>query len=276
LAGVQGLIEIFPIPHIKLWSTHHAQAAILIAHTTMSDYAPNALFDSNLELASQIGRNFPIPGLSIEEGIHEARVALWQAASNFDPARGEFEGFASIVIRNHLRNIFEKAKRNAAEATTLDASTLLANETDTACEKENIPSQEADPLLEAERTDIRKALSQGLNALTASQRELLTRFAAGESYADIGRERGVSAAAVRQMAQRALDNMRPDLESKSIGVRFMPDRAEESEAESPPVFTRDPSDEEWLSRVLRILLLTVAVVGACILISAAVLVARLR
>ncbi|NBV85216.1 MAG: sigma-70 family RNA polymerase sigma factor [Verrucomicrobia bacterium] len=242
----------------------------------MSDYAPNALFDANLDLASKIGRNFPIPGLSIDEGIHEARVALWHAANTYDPARGEFEGFAAIVIRNHLRNAFEKAKRNAVEATTLDARLPVLNDPEETSGKESVPAQEADPLLEAERADIRKAIDEGLDNLTLPQRELLKRFAAGESYADIGREKGVSAAAVRQMAQRALAEMRSELESKSINVRFMPERAQEADADHQPDFTRAPIGEEPSSRVLNLFALTIAVLGVCILISAAVLVARLR
>ena len=186
----------------------------------MSDQTPNNLFESYLNLASKIGNRFPIPGASIDESIHEARIALWRAANTFDPTRGTFEGFASIVIRNHLRNVFDRAKRTSVEMATLDSLSVSNNEE--GCEKENIPAREADPLLDAERADIRKAIGQSLELLTASQRELLERFAAGESYADIGREKGVSPAAIRQMLMRALERIRPDLESKSIDVRFLP------------------------------------------------------
>jgi len=193
----------------------------------MAAINPDALFSAHLKLAAKIGNRFPIPGFSIDEGIQEARIALWKAANEFDPSRGDFEGFASIVIRNHLRNVFDRAKRTTVEATTLD--NIVVNETEETSEKENIPSNDADPLLEAERADIRKAIKQSLDALTPPQKELLERFAAGESYADIGREKGVSPAAIRQMALRALGQVRPNLEARTIGVRFMPMRQADNE-----------------------------------------------
>ena len=186
----------------------------------MSAQTPDNLFENHLPLASKIGHRFPIPGLGIDESVHEARIALWQAANTFDPTRGSFEGFASIVIRNHLRNVFERAKRTAVEITALDSLSVKENEE--VCEKENIPAHEPNPLLEAERSDIRKALEKSIEGLTASQKELLERFASGESYAEIGREKGVSPAAIRQMLMRASERIRPNLEAKSIDVRFMP------------------------------------------------------
>lgn len=200
----------------------------------MSDHGPETLFNTHLQLAARIGQSFPIQGLSMEESTHEARIALWQAANAFDPTRGKFEGFASIVIRNHLRNVFGKARRASVEATSLDVENSSTVEDGATTEKESIPAAEADPLLEAERADIRTVLRQSLAELTPAQKELLERFAAGESFAEIGREKGVSPAAIRQMALRAAERIRPDLESKSIGVRFLPQRHTDEEATRAP------------------------------------------
>ena len=202
----------------------------------MSDHGPETLFNAHLQLAARIGQSFPIQGLSMEESTHEARIALWQAANAFDPTRGTFEGFASIVIRNHLRNVFGKAKRASVETTSLDVENSSTVEDGATTEKESIPAAEADPLLEAERADIRTVLRQSLAELTPAQKELLERFAAGESFAEIGREKGVSSAAIRQMALRAAERVRPDLESKSIDVRFFPQRhTEEDDSRQPPI-----------------------------------------
>lgn len=203
----------------------------------MSDSGPEKLFNTHLELASKVGRRFLIPGMSADESIQEARIALWQAANAFDPTRGAFEGFAVIVIRNHLRNVFGRARRTSAEVTSLDLKSSGGSEDGEGTEKENIPAPGADPLLEAERADISKGIQQSLDALTPPQKELLVRFAAGESYADIGREKNVSPAAVRQMAQRAMDKTRTELESRSINVRFM--------AEDDP-----KDDRSWESRAI--------------------------
>ena len=202
----------------------------------MSDHGPETLFNAHLQLAARIGQSFPIQGLSLEESTHEARIALWQAANAFDPTRGTFEAFASIVIRNHLRNAFGKAKRASVETTSLDVENSSTVEDGATTEKESIPAAEADPLLEAERADIRTVLRQSLAELTPAQKELLERFAAGESFAEIGREKGVSSAAIRQMALRAAERVRPDLESKSIDVRFFPQRhTEEDDSRQPPI-----------------------------------------
>jgi hypothetical protein len=46
-------------------------------------------------------------------------------------------------------------------------------------------------------------------------------FAEGKTYAAIARDKGVSKAAVRQMAERAADQMRPQLRM-SGSIQFMP------------------------------------------------------
>ena len=224
----------------------------------MSDHTANNLFQSYLNLASKIGHSFPIPGVSIDESIHEARIALWQAANTFDPTRGTFEGFASIVIRNHLRNVFGRAKRTAVELTALD--TVSVRENEEGCEKENIPAHEADPLLEAERTDIRNALKKSLEGLTVAQRDLLERFALGESYAQIGREKGVSPAAVRQMLLRAAEQIRPNLEAKSIDVRFMPWHSPDFSVHGVPNLRRTTSGSSLGCLFMLLLILTVSTI----------------
>ena len=189
----------------------------------MNDSTPEALFESHLELAAKIGSHFQMANGSIEESVQEARIALWSAAQSFDPAKGEFEPFASTVIRNHLRNAYNKAKRRSVEITTLDMSVSDDGDPLAKTLKEIIPSAEPSPLLEAERVDVRANIREGLNALTESQREVMESFAEGKTYADIAREKGVSKAAVRQMAERAADQMRPELQARGT-IQFMPAR----------------------------------------------------
>jgi RNA polymerase sigma factor (sigma-70 family) len=81
----------------------------------MNDSTPEALFKSHLELAAKIGSHFQMANASIEESVQEARIALWSAAQAFDPAKGEFEPFASTVIRNHLRNEVDPEKRTSVK-----------------------------------------------------------------------------------------------------------------------------------------------------------------
>ena len=188
----------------------------------MNATTPESLFESHLELALKIGRSFPIPNSSIEESEQEARIALWQAATSFDPTKGEFAGFASIVVRNHLRNAFNSAKRRGVEIAALDAPATSDPESEIDSAKNSLVSPDASPLLDAERADIRSVLQNELSSLTTAQQEVLKSYADGDSYAEIGRQLGVSKAAVRQMAERAANQIRPELQSRGVTVQFLP------------------------------------------------------
>lgn len=185
---------------------------------------PVQLFEANNELALKIGRSFPLAGHSIKESEQEALIALWKAAGSYDPSIGDFEPFASTVIRNHLRNAFNKAKRTSVEVTTLDGPAINQADSDGETLKEtSILSPDASPLLEAERNDIRATLREGIATLTPTQQEAFQSYADGNNYAEIAREKGVSKAAVRQMVQRAADQMRPEIVSRGVsGIAFMP------------------------------------------------------
>ena len=196
----------------------------------MNNFTPDSLFEARLELAAKIGSHFPMPNASIEESVQEARIALWSAAQAFDPAKGEFEPFASTVIRNHLRNAYNKAKRRSVEITTLDIPLSDDDDSQAKTLKEVIPSADASPLLEAERVDVRATIQESLDTLTPSQKEVMKSFAEGKTYADIARDKGISKAAVRQMAERAADQMRPNLVARGT-IQFMPARPVEPDLE---------------------------------------------
>ena len=128
---------------------------------------PESLFNAHLDLASKIGRNFPMANASIEESVQEARIACWSAAQAFDPAKGEFEPFTSTVIRNHLGNAYNKAKRRSVEITPLDMTMSDDDDSQAKTLKVMIPTPEASPLLEAERVDVRATIREGLAGTSA-------------------------------------------------------------------------------------------------------------
>ena len=196
----------------------------------MSESSSENLFEANNELALKIGRSFPIAGHSIPESEQEALSALWKAVNSYDASKGAFEPFASTVIRNHLRNAFNKAKRTSVELTTLDGPAINQADSDGESLKDtSILSPDASPLLEAERNDIRATLRDGMASLTPTQQEALQSYADGSNYAEIAREKGVSKAAVRQMVQRAADQVRPEIVSRGVsGIAFMPAAVNES------------------------------------------------
>jgi RNA polymerase sigma factor (sigma-70 family) len=199
----------------------------------MRAFTPEQLFEAHLDMALMIGRSFPLVGHAIDESEQEARIALWKAAGSYDPSKGAFDPYASTVIRNHLRNAFKKAKRTSVEVTTLDGPAINQADSDGESLKEtSILSPDASPLLEAERNDIRETLREGIASLTPTQQEALQSYADGNNYAEIARENGVSKAAVRQMVQRAADQVRPEIVSRGVsGIAFMP--ASHNEPNSP-------------------------------------------
>jgi RNA polymerase sigma factor (sigma-70 family) len=221
----------------------------------MNDSTPEALFESHLELALKIGRSFPIPSSSVDECEQEARIALWQAARSFDPAKGNFAGFASIVVRNHLRNAFNSAKRRSVEIAALDAPASDDPEAEIDSAKNSLVSPEASPLLDAERADIRSVLQSNLETLTPSQQQVLKSYAEGDSFAEIARRDGVSKAAVRQMAERAANQIRPELHARGITIQFMPSDA--GNIERPRLPESKPKTSEGIGSIF----LGVAVIG---------------
>jgi RNA polymerase sigma factor (sigma-70 family) len=185
----------------------------------MSAQNSTALFEAHTELAAKLSKSFPIYGFQTNEVEQEALIALWHAACKYEASKGAFEPFATIVIRNQLRNIFNKVKRHTLGVESLNADALDdddASETVTA----SLIDPAANPLLQAERTDIRAALVHELNALTEQQRALIKLYTEGHTFSEIARAKEVSKAAVRQMLFRAMEQVRPELKAKDIDVRF--------------------------------------------------------
>ena len=77
---------------------------------------------------------------------------------------------------------------------TLDENPDESQEADT--KKDGIPDRGPTPAREAERSEIRGALQDGLASLTPSQRAVLEQYAKGVSFAEVARETGASEQAV--------------------------------------------------------------------------------
>lgn len=225
----------------------------------MSASTPDQLFESHLELALKIARSISIIGHTLDEQEQEARLALWDAAKAFDPARGGFEPFASTVIRNRLRNVLSKATREAeVESLTLDTPVTQEDVGGESRKETSILSPDASPLLEAERNDIRAVLRDGMSSLTPGQQEVLHSYAEGNNYAEIAREKGVSKAAVRQMVQRAAEQAEPVIRSRGIlgGVKFLPGGPENYTRHDLPLPSRyQPSWDDRIKNFIGIVFL---------------------
>ncbi len=180
------------------------------------------LFNSNTRLAARIAWKYPIAGEDREFVGQEALIGLQKAVLAYDPAKGSFEPFAWKVIKNHLFTACRSTQRRQLELLTLDKKSP-----DAETKKDGIPDHEPTPAREAERSEIRSALQDGLASLTSSQKSVLEQYAKGVSFAEMARETGASEQAVRQMFQRGVSQMRPNLETRGVtGVKFMPSSKE--------------------------------------------------
>jgi RNA polymerase sigma factor (sigma-70 family) len=179
------------------------------------------LFDSNMDLANRAAGKYPIAGEDDEFARQEALIGLRKAVLAYDPAKGPFEPFAWQVIKNHFYSAYRSAKHRHVEMLALDENPDESQEAET--KKDGIPDREPTPAREAERSEIRGALQDGLASLTPSQRAVLEQYAKGVSFAEVARETGASEQAVRQMFQRGANQLRPHLESRGVtGAKFMP------------------------------------------------------
>lgn len=55
------------------------------------------------------------PSLDYDDAVQEARIALWQAESHYDPTRGSEVVFARRVIENRLRTLAVKPRLRAID-----------------------------------------------------------------------------------------------------------------------------------------------------------------
>lgn len=207
------------------------------------------LFDSHRDLANRVAGKFPIAGEDEDSIRQEALIGLRKAVMAYDPAKGTFEPFARQVIKNHLYSVCRRAKHRQVELLTLDEDP--GDSHDAEIKKDGIPDREPSPAREAERSEIRVALQDGLAALTPSQRAVLEQYAKGVSFAEVSRETGASEQAVRQMFQRGVNQMRPHLESRGVATaKFMPGGNDFPETFTQPFHTpaKKRPEEANLSR----------------------------
>ncbi|MDW3214129.1 MAG: sigma-70 family RNA polymerase sigma factor [Ilumatobacteraceae bacterium] len=66
------------------------------------------LFEQHRDLASSIARRYATTPHAADIG-QVADIALWSAATRFDPARGAFEGFAAVTISGEIKKFLRCA-----------------------------------------------------------------------------------------------------------------------------------------------------------------------
>lgn len=202
-----------------------------------------ALFQSKIDFARTISKAWPVPNEFEIFSEQEALFALQRAVEKYDSSRGSFEAFAGEVIKNHLKGK-TRGKQRSRELPMLDELPSTSAEHET--KKDSVPDSGPNPRLETERNEIRRAIEEGLGALTEGQWMLIERRAAGFSFAELAREQGKSEQAIRQMHERGIENLRPELQMRGVVTpQFMPsarsfgDANSQTESSSPIPVSRE-------------------------------------
>lgn len=167
-----------------------------------------------LPVADKIAAQFRIPGLDPADVRQEARTSLITAARAYEPARGAFAPYAGTIIRNHLRDLFNREVRRvrqqgiSTDATNDAGASIL----DQAPADDNTRTG-------AEFDETRRLLADALAALPPRLQNILNARSQGESFAAIGAREGISKQAATKLAENAMRFVRAKL--KKAGVKSL-------------------------------------------------------
>lgn len=144
-----------------------------------------ALWTSHRPLARRIARSFNWPGAEPEDVEQEALIALWEAASTYDPGQGTaFKTFASIVVNNHLADTLRHA-RTGKHRPLNDSVRVFVLDGETGDVASVLPHLHQVSDRVEEREDLRRLFAL-IALLPEEQRYVVLGVASGLSYAQMG------------------------------------------------------------------------------------------
>lgn len=182
-------------------------------------YAMTTLLKINEGAIYRIMKRLHIDLNDQEDALQEGRIAITQAVQTFDPSRGVL--FISYVWRRIFWRISRLKKDNhlirgrngtRVEISSLDCrqseealSWLETKIDDSALYPDDIVSERE------QKTHTAQRLSDGLERLSAREREVVRRRFKGEALRGIADSIGLSKEGVRRIASRALGKLSRDL-----------------------------------------------------------------
>lgn len=142
---------------------------------------------NNFGIVDMLARRFDnIPGADRADVQQQARIALVKAAQSFDPARGHFEPYAVMVIKNKLRDFFDKElnyrRRNVQSLNEPDARLTDGEEDNLA----STPDRTQDTARDAANRDGAAVLDTAIRALPDRLQTIIRGVMAGRTLEDIG------------------------------------------------------------------------------------------
>ena len=177
------------------------------------------LVTQNERLAHWMAHRFSArhPYLEADDIDQEAMLALFKAASTYDSAKGQFAGYASRCISNQLGKMSWKKRVQGPALSRVDLDATAGDDEG----EEEAHTMVADPNA---KTPAELLVKRGLNQQVKSEvanldpreREIVTRYIAGEGYREIAADMGISFVYVGKIYKAALEKLRQKLQQESL------------------------------------------------------------
>lgn len=166
------------------------------------------LIVGNLDLANYMAQRFRSSGAEMDDLIQWARLGLVTAARTYSEDKGiKFSTYACVVMeRQIIRGLYinPNAPKRKIKPTLISIESPL-NNTEGVFLYDAIPDDQ-DPI---EEVETKICVEQILKPLTDDQRDLLcARFLRGETWQNIGKNRGVSWQAAQQKGAKIMQQIR--------------------------------------------------------------------
>ena len=179
--------------------------------------SPHELVEQHLGLAQVIALDYSnIPGISLDEAISEAYMAMLRASEGFDPKKGDFAPYTARSIRNSLNSLYAKqlkmarlfpkslndppgAQNGAADS---QSSSLLAR----------IRDSKQDVRHSVKHRETVSILMEVLRTLSPREQVVIEHMRLGRTLSEIGESLGVTKQAIHKISAPALAKLRSKLE----------------------------------------------------------------
>jgi RNA polymerase sigma factor (sigma-70 family) len=166
-----------------------------------------------LPIAERIAREFDnIPGLPHAEIAIAAQEALANAARLYDPAKGDFTAYATLAMRNALRDLYERQVRHHQHheygVDFSDQSSTVGGVVPFRAPSNESPKVE----LAVAASESNQRLELALQSLSPKLRAVAEGLRDGKNYREIGESLGISKQAVHKLAGAAITSLKEQLE----------------------------------------------------------------
>jgi|GEM_PF-4116909 len=164
-----------------------------------------------------------IPGVSFDDVLQHARIALTRAAKTFrTDLSTAFSTYAWRVIHNDLNSLYSRQKKRYSMEVMSEDEVGISFEDGRASHHE-AADENADVLREVDRRELVLALRKAVDRLPPKLRKIISGILRGDDYRCIGHDMGFSEVSSKTLVSRAfheaLRQLRADLERQGFFSR---------------------------------------------------------